>query len=172
MWWDFLVVGIIILIITLPILLLFTFLIVYVSSIRNLEKRFYVDGKLPEELKGTGHMETMEMFPCEPDFHSDYKTIVKKSGIRLPPYTIIECKECWPGFNGDYFGHAIIEFQEAINIDLKNTVFDQIKKGNEKWSVNDNILLCDIQASPKGGNYWTLKLKIGSRNAEIDYGRT
>ena len=183
------VVGIIILgmyfpivwwIIGITILLIVVLIVWLISGIdkREDERMIRKFGKDYKNAIAKGKLGLRTLYPCRPDeYHTSKTRIEEIAWIKLPDFSVKECKETLEDFTGDYSGEAIIEFNETIGDTIIMQIVEAMKGEPSKWRMKGSDLYeCvlaepNLTAKPRNDVYWKLSLQKDSVIGRIVYGR-
>ena len=183
------VVGIIILgmyfpivwwIIGITILLIVVLIVWLISGIdkREDERMIRKFGKDYKNAIAKGKLGLRTLYPCRPDeYHTSKTRIEEIAWIKLPDFSVKECKETLEDFTGDYSGEAIIEFNETIGDTIIMQIVEAMKGEPSKWRMKGSDLYeCvlaepNLTAKPRNDIYWKLSLQKDSVIGRIVYGR-
>ena len=123
-----------------------------------------------------GELSETTAYPCKPEEeYTSSKRINKKTKINLPDFKVVGCEESLRNFNGDYLGHAKIEFCEPISDEIVEIIQKRIHKGDDRWKMQDEDKIeCQIYVPFEKGNddeWWSVTIQKHSISGEINYGR-
>ncbi len=123
-----------------------------------------------------GELSETTAYPCKPEEeYTSSKRINKKTKINLPDFKVVGCEESLRNFNGDYLGHAKIEFSEPISDEIVEIIQKRIHKGDDRWKMQDEDKIeCQIYVPFEKGNddeWWSVTIQKHSISGEINYGR-
>ena len=125
-----------------------------------------------------GELGLRTLYPCRPDeYHTSKTRIEEIAWIKLPDFSVKECKETLEDFTGDYSGEAIIEFNETIGDTIIMQIVEAMKGEPSKWRMKGSDLYeCvlaepNLTAKPRNDVNWKLSLQKDSVIGRIVYGR-
>ena len=169
-WW---IIGI-------AILLIVVLIVWLISGIdkREDERMIRKFGKDYKNAIAKGKLGLRTLYPCRPDeYHTSKTRIEEIAWIKLPDFSVKECKETLEDFTGDYSGEAIIEFNETIGDTIIMQIVEAMKGEPSKWRMKGSDLYeCvlaepNLTAKPRNDIYWKLSLQKDSVIGRIVYGR-
>ena len=169
-WW---IIGI-------TILLIVVLIVWLISGIdkREDERMIRKFGKDYKNAIAKGKLGLRTLYPCRPDeYHTSKTRIEEIAWIKLPDFSVKECKETLEDFTGDYSGEAIIEFNETIGDTIIMQIVEAMKGEPSKWRMKGSDLYeCvlaepNLTAKPRNDVYWKLSLQKDSVIGRIVYGR-
>lgn len=144
------------------------------SDDSNMKYKFGEDYK---KLIEQGKLGLRTAVPCRPELcYTSKKEMESLAKIRLPLFTIKECKETLPDFTGDYSGEAEIEFEKAIDGTMVQKIEAAMRQGNSLWrKEGGDVYTCDLLkpdlGTPVKDSYWTISIQANSALGTIRYGR-
>ncbi len=183
------VIGIIVLGIYFPIvwwiigiaILLIVVLIVWLISGIDKREDEHMIAKFGKDYKNAiakGELGLRTLYPYRPDeYHTSKTRIEEIAWIKLPDFSVKECKETLEDFTGDYSGEAIIEFNETIGDTIIMQINEAMKQKLSNWRMKGSDLYeCvlaepNLTAKPRNDVYWKLSLQKDSVIGRIVYGR-
>ena len=127
-WW---IIGI-------TILLIVVLIVWLISGIdkREDERMIRKFGKDYKNAIAKGELGLRTLYPCRPDeYHTSKTRIEEIAWIKLPDFSVKECKETLEDFTGDYSGEAIIEFNETIGDTIIMQIVEAMKGEPSKWRM-------------------------------------
>ena len=169
-WW---IIGI-------AILLIVVLIVWLISGIdkREDERMIRKFGKDYKNAIAKGKLGLRTLYPCRPDeYHTSKTRIEEIAWIKLPDFSVKECKETLEDFTGDYSGETIIEFNETIGDTIIMQIVEAMKGEPSKWRMKGSDLYeCvlaepNLTARPRNDIYWKLSLQKDSVIGRIVYGR-
>ena len=115
------------------------------------------------------------------DYYASSSTRVERiSGVKVPPYKIIEYNKGRRGFNGDYNDLYVIEFELIPSDELFDEIDRKIATGNTGWRRDSNTYSFSVVwgnglPTPKGESeaddgIFTITLTRGERIGTIEDG--
>ena len=115
------------------------------------------------------------------DYYASSSLRVERiTGVRVPPYKIIECNKGRRGFNGDYNDIYIIEFESMPSDELFDEIDKKIAEGSMGWRKNGNdynfsAMWGNGLPAPKGESeeddgMFSITMTKGSKKGEIRNG--
>lgn len=122
----------------------------------------------------------MNYYHCKTHF-TDRETIENITGIKVPPFKIVEYNEGETAFNGDHSDEVHIRFNDSIPAEIFNQIDHLIELDNTSWQKRNKGIYHfstmwgnGIQA-PKGEDEsddgtFSIELRKGSMDAVITHG--
>jgi hypothetical protein len=148
------------------------------SDKREDERMIEKFGKDYKDAIAKGKLGLRTPYSCTPDaYHTSKIGIEEIAKIKLPDFSVKECRETLPDFTGDYSGSADIEFTSIINSHLVQQIEDDMKQGSSKWRKGevDGEYVCDLEkpdldVKPSIDGFWRITIKKDSTKGLIVYG--
>ena len=169
-WW---IIGI-------TILLIVVLIVWLISGIDKREDEHMIAkfGKDYKNAIAKGELGLRTRYPCRPDeYHTSKTRIEEIAWIKLPDFSVKECKETLEDFTGDYSGEATIEFNEPISDYVIMQINEAMKQKLSNWRmIGKDVYVCelkeiDLTTKPSNDNYWRISLQKDSVIGKIVYGR-